>query len=78
MFKFLKQFCLFINDEKSHEENELEKKDLKLIKKYGIPYVIIDRQTGHLKLNFPLSSYNKKYHELRVDAHQYMKFIMKA
>lgn len=79
MFKILQQFCIFFpKEEKSNEDiqREQEKKDIKLIKKYKIPYVIVDRQTGRLNLNVPLSRYNRKYHDLRVDAHQYMKYIM--
>lgn len=71
---FLKEL---LHGEEARNELAAKCRDLKLIKKYKIPYVIVDRKSNMVLENCNLLNYDERIHELLVDSKSYMKYIMR-
>lgn len=71
--EFLSLFiCTSRDTEAMREEKKKKKQTLRLIRKYSIPFMITDRQSGESLPTTPLSKYNEAKHELVVDAYEFM------
>ena len=77
-FRELAEWLIPSENSELKQERKFRKETLKMIKRYNIWFMIIDRQSGQALLNHSLSEYNDKYHDILVDGYEFMKYAMRS